>query len=109
MLHDRLCRAVGDEIAEGDVDDEARQRLGGACFALERKGPVEQVAQHASEDIVGRGREPVTQVQYVVKHEHDPRPNDGVDRAHQQELPEGAVKVFFHEMMHGGPPHKSLR
>ena len=108
MPDHRLGHAVGDEITERDMQDETRQGLGGAVFVLERKGSVEQVAEDAPEDIIGRRRNPITEMEHVVKHEHDTCSDHSIRGTHQKKFPEGAVKEFFRELFHGTPSRRYL-
>ncbi len=94
MADGRFRNAVGDEIADQDVDGEADDGLEVGFSVFESKSLVQEVTQNAPEEVVGSGGNPVTQMEHIVEDEHDSRPEQGVRNAHEDEPGDSVVK--FH-------------
>lgn len=71
MGHQRLCHAVRKQIAQADIDNKPGERFRRCFFASECKHSIQQVAENTSEKIIGRRRNPVAEVEYVIEYEHN--------------------------------------
>ena len=54
------------------------------------------VAQDTPEEVVGSGRNPVTQVEHIVEYEHDGRTEQRVDDSDDDEPDDRTVQLEFH-------------
>ena len=73
MPHHGLGDAVSQQVADEDVDGEPEDGPEVSLPVAERETLVEEVTQDAPEEIVRGRREPVTQMEHIVEHEHDGR------------------------------------
>ena len=80
--------AVGNEIADDDVQRELRDASPVGALIMEGEPLVEEVAEDAAEEIVAEGRQPIGTAEHVVKYEHDGRSEQCVDDAHDEERDE---------------------
>ena len=71
MGDQRLCHAVCKQMAQADIDNKPWERFRRCFFASECKHSVQQVAENTSEKIIGSGRNPIAEVEHIIKYEHD--------------------------------------
>ena len=96
--HDRLGNAIGKQVTDQDVHREAEDGFEVGFPVFEREGLVQEVAQDAAEKIIRGRRNPVAQVEHVVKNEHNRRAKQGVDDADDNEADDGSVQLEFHKV-----------
>ena len=95
----RLGDAVSKQIADEDVDGEACDGLEVGFPVLEGETLIEEIAQDAAEKVVGSGRNPITEMEHIVKDEHDRCSEQCVDDSHEDESSHCIIEFQVHDGM----------
>ena len=98
--HSGFCKTVGKKVTDGDVQDETEDNFGIFAFVLKGEMLIEKIAQNAAEYVIGSGGDPVSQMKYVVKQEHDAGSEKGIGDADQNEFPESFIQKFTDHTIH---------
>jgi hypothetical protein len=96
----RLCHAIGYEIAYGNIQGEAQNHLPRHLFIPERELAVEKKAQYARKEIIRAGRHPVAAPRYIIQAVHDGRAHKGIYQSDDDEPHKLFIKqrkYFFHD------------
>ena len=85
MQDQRLCDAVGDEIADGNVDHKPQSASGRVAFVTKGEMLIQEEAEDAGEKVVCRCGNPIGTTGQIVQTEHDCHTNESVDNADDDE------------------------
>ena len=83
---ERLCAAVGKQIAEGDVHNEAGNGLARVLLAFEGEVLIEEIAQHAGESAGNGGAPPHIQVGEIDEQKGQSGVGGGIEQADENEF-----------------------
>ena len=96
----RLCNAVSDTVADGNVCDKSEYDAPIALFVSEGIVFIKKIAENTAEEVVGCRGKPVAEMETVIKHKHYCRTEQSVYAAHQYAFPERFVKKLLNHNNH---------
>ena len=66
MCYQRFCHTIGNQIADGDIDDKLDHNFPAALFVLEGKILIQEIADNAADHIIHGGGEPIATMKCIV-------------------------------------------
>lgn len=92
MHYQRFRHAIGQQVAQADIDNKAWKCFYRRHVIPEGKQAIEYVTENASKKVIRYRGDPIAEMKHVIEHKHNSCSKYRVCNTNQNKFPKGGIK-----------------